>query len=96
MELQSRHGESPPIQDGHDRPGEPAHQVESSKHHPATQSYLKLIAAGFSFFYAGSNDGTIGPSLPYILQHYHLSTSLVTTMYLASSALCHVTNSLIE
>jgi len=47
--------------------------------------YLKLACAGFSFFYAGTNDGTIGPLLPYILRRYHISTGLVTVMYVLSS-----------
>ncbi|KEF62202.1 uncharacterized protein A1O9_00174 [Exophiala aquamarina CBS 119918] len=43
--------------------------------------YLKLACAGFSFFYAGTNDGTIGPLLPYILRRYNISTGLVTVTY---------------
>jgi hypothetical protein len=48
---------------------------------PKTQAHLQLICAGFSFFYAGTNDGTTGPLLPYILQGYHISTSLITVMW---------------
>lgn len=47
----------------------------------APRPYLKLVCAGFSFFYAGTNDGTIGPLLPYILRRYNISTGLVTVMY---------------
>jgi hypothetical protein len=47
---------------------------------PKTQAYLQLICAGFSFLYAGTNDGTTGPLLPYMLQEYHISTSLITVM----------------
>lgn len=50
---------------------------------PITHPYLKLFCAGFSFFYAGTNDGTTGPLLPYMLQTYHVSTGLVTVMYLS-------------
>ncbi|KAK5049400.1 hypothetical protein LTR84_004329 [Exophiala bonariae] len=46
-----------------------------------TRPYVKLACAGFSFFYAGTNDGTIGPLLPYILRRYNVSTGLVTVIY---------------
>ena len=42
---------------------------------------LKLICADFSFFYAGTNDGTIGPLLPYILRRYKVDSALATVMF---------------
>jgi hypothetical protein len=52
----------------------------------ADRPYLKLACAGFSFFYAGTNDGTLGPLLPYILRRYNISTGLVTVMYAHASS----------
>ena len=45
------------------------------------RSMLKLICADFSFFYAGTNDGTIGPLLPYILRRYKVDSALATVMF---------------
>jgi fucose permease len=41
---------------------------------------LKLLSAGLSFFVAGTNDGSMGPLLPHILQDYHIGTSLVAIL----------------
>ncbi|KAH2513530.1 hypothetical protein KXW70_006957 [Aspergillus fumigatus] len=43
--------------------------------------YLKLVSAGFSFFVAGINDGSLGPLIPYIRQAYHIDTNLVAVVY---------------
>ncbi|KIW61817.1 hypothetical protein PV05_01897 [Exophiala xenobiotica] len=50
------------------------------------RSMLKLICAGFSFFYAGTNDGTIGPLLPYILRRYKVDSALATVIYVGTFA----------
>lgn len=42
---------------------------------------LKLSSAGFSFFVAGTNDGSMGALLPYMLQDYHIGTSFIALMY---------------
>lgn len=42
---------------------------------------LKLLSAGFSFFVAGTNDGSMGPLLPYILKDYRITTSFVAILY---------------
>ncbi|KAK6376328.1 hypothetical protein LTS17_006923 [Exophiala oligosperma] len=47
---------------------------------------LKLVCAGFSFFYAGTNDGTVGPLIPYMLRRYHVSTGLITVIYVGAFA----------
>lgn len=39
---------------------------------------LKLVAAGFSFFVSGINDGSIGPLIPYIIREYNLTTAVVS------------------
>lgn len=48
---------------------------------------LKLFSAGFSFFVAGTNDGSMGALLPYMLEYYGIDTSLVAVMYINS---CYV------
>jgi hypothetical protein len=41
---------------------------------------LKLFSAGFSFFVAGTNDGSIGALMPYILSSYHIGTSFIAIL----------------
>lgn len=48
---------------------------------------LKLLSAGFSFFVAGTNDGSMGPLLPYMLQYYAIDTSLIALMFVNSNAI---------
>ena len=42
---------------------------------------LRLIAAGYSFFCAGVNDGSLGPLIPYLLRSYGISTNFVSIVY---------------
>ncbi|EXJ63562.1 uncharacterized protein A1O5_11323 [Cladophialophora psammophila CBS 110553] len=87
MELQSRHhGVSPTVDIDCSNPPPSDRQGELSGEQATTRSYLKLICAGFSFFYAGTNDGTTGPLLPYMLQRYNISTGLITVIYVANFA----------
>lgn len=46
--------------------------------------YSKLFSAGFSFFVAGTNDGSLGALLPYILSTYHIGTSFIAILYLTT------------
>jgi hypothetical protein len=48
--------------------------------------YLKLISAGFSFFVAGINDGSLGSLIPYIRQGYHINTNLIAVVYVLISS----------
>jgi hypothetical protein len=41
---------------------------------------VKLLSAGYSFFVAGTNDGSMGALLPYMLQYYEINTSLIALM----------------
>lgn len=41
---------------------------------------FKLVVAGFSFFCAGVNDGTLGPLIPYILKTFGIGTGDVAIM----------------
>ena len=41
----------------------------------------RILSAGFSFFVAGINDGSIGALLPYMLRQYEISNAIVSAMY---------------
>lgn len=45
---------------------------------------LKLMAAGFSFFVSGTNDGSIGALIPYVLRDHDLTTAVASIVYGAS------------
>ncbi|KAF5710645.1 bypass of stop codon 6 [Fusarium mundagurra] len=55
---------------------EPPH---SSK--PSTSELLKILSAGFSFFVAGVNDGSIGALVPHIIRDYNVTTAIVSSVY---------------
>ena len=39
---------------------------------------MRLICAGYSFFCAGVNDGSLGPIIPYLLSSYNINTNFVS------------------
>ena len=41
---------------------------------------LKLLSSGFSFFVAGTLDGSLGPLVPYVLMTYDIGTSFISIM----------------
>ncbi|PMD23196.1 MFS general substrate transporter [Hyaloscypha hepaticicola] len=45
---------------------------------------LKLLSCGFSFFVAGTMDGSLGPLIPYMLRSYNVGTSFISIIYAAS------------
>jgi fucose permease len=45
---------------------------------------LQLLSCGFSFFVAGTNDGSLGALIPYIISTYQTSTSLIALLYLTT------------
>ncbi|KAH6605541.1 MSF permease [Trichoderma cornu-damae] len=53
----------------------------SPEEHLSKSVYLKLISAGFSFFVAGVNDGSIGALIPYVIREFNISTAIVSTVY---------------
>ncbi|KAK3994284.1 major facilitator superfamily domain-containing protein [Cladorrhinum sp. PSN332] len=59
---------------------------EPSKASPDTATILKLFTAGFSFFVAGVNDGSIGPLIPHVIRDYEITTAIVSTLYVTSFA----------
>lgn len=53
-------------------------QVDNPQPEPQTpRLLLKLISAGFAFFVAGVNDGSLGSLIPYIREAYHIDTNMV-------------------
>lgn len=89
MELQSRRSDTRSQSNdhghghGHESDHEPHEGPETQSQKLDRRSILKLVCAGFSFFLAGTNDGTTGPLLPYMLHEYNISTGLVTVMCVA-------------
>jgi hypothetical protein len=47
---------------------------------PNTTELLKIFSAGFSFFVAGVNDGSIGALVPHIIRDYHVTTAIVSSV----------------
>lgn len=61
------------------RPVEPQPEAHVDRQ-PPSSPWLKLLVAGFSFFCAGVNDGTLGPVIPYILDSFAIGTGEVAIM----------------
>lgn len=56
-------------------------QVDDPQPEPQTpRLLLKLISAGFAFFVAGVNDGSLGSLIPYIREAYHIDTNMVSVV----------------
>lgn len=68
----SKDAESLPIE-------EPPAESATIQSEPDTP-ILKLIVAGYSFFCAGVNDGTLGPLIPYILSSFGIGTGEIAIM----------------
>ncbi|AEO60330.1 hypothetical protein MYCTH_108475 [Thermothelomyces thermophilus ATCC 42464] len=45
---------------------------------------LRSISAGFSFFVAGVNDGSMGPLVPYFMRQYEINPTIVSVLFAAS------------
>ncbi|KAE8154699.1 major facilitator superfamily domain-containing protein, partial [Aspergillus avenaceus] len=56
-------------------------QVDSPPEPQTPRLFFKLISAGFAFFVAGVNDGSLGSLIPYIREAYHIDTNLVSVVY---------------
>jgi fucose permease len=41
---------------------------------------MKFLAASFSFFVAGVNDGSIGPIIPSVIREHNISTAAISSM----------------
>ncbi|KAH8429378.1 uncharacterized protein LDX57_007042 [Aspergillus melleus] len=55
-------------------------QVEQHEEPAPPRLLLKLVSAGFAFFVAGLNDGSLGALIPYIRESYHIDTNLVSVV----------------
>lgn len=40
----------------------------------------KLCSAGFCFFVAGVNDGSVGALIPYVIREHDINTAIVSSM----------------
>jgi hypothetical protein len=56
----------------------PHTDIESSKNDRKT--YLKIVSAGFSFFVAGVNDGSLGALVPFVIRDYGINTAIVSSV----------------
>lgn len=79
LELQHRGGDLGNPEVSADIP--PTHDIQHAvvEQTPAVP-YFKLLVAGFSFFCAGINDGTLGPLIPYIIDTFHIGTGEIAIM----------------
>ena len=79
IELNTLHV-GPPLEDPTSEAPENAFSAEGPT--PLTRGIqIKLLSAGFSFFFAGTNDGSLGPLVPYTIITYNISTTFVAVMY---------------
>ncbi|KAI0005163.1 hypothetical protein F4779DRAFT_598656 [Xylariaceae sp. FL0662B] len=69
----------PTPKDAEASPAEPPPGGEIVHSEPPTP-VLKLIVAGYSFFCAGVNDGTLGPLIPYIISSFGIGTGEIAIM----------------
>ncbi|KAK8109614.1 Major facilitator superfamily domain- general substrate transporter [Apiospora kogelbergensis] len=85
LELQHRGGDLGNPEVSADIP--PTHDIQHAvvEQTPAVP-YFKLLVAGFSFFCAGINDGTLGPLIPYIIDTFHIGTGEIAIIYGATFA----------
>ncbi|OOQ82673.1 putative MFS transporter [Penicillium brasilianum] len=62
---------------------EPTIPREPEAEEPRQQKwqYPKIISAGFSFFVAGVNDGSLGSLIPYVIRSYSIDTNMVAILY---------------
>ncbi|KAM0465889.1 hypothetical protein ACHAPV_000836 [Trichoderma viride] len=44
-------------------------------------AYLRLSSISLAFFVAGTNDGSIGALIPYVIREYNVSTAIVSSVY---------------
>ena len=48
--------------------------------HLSRQAVLRIASAGYSFFVAGVNDGSLGTMIPYLIQAYGINTGIVSSV----------------
>lgn len=70
----------------------PASDVTDDSDRLTKQNIIKIVVAGFSFFFAGTNDGSLGALTPYILRSYHVGTQYVALMYVLHKSFHSLSN----
>lgn len=61
-----------------EEPVSPHTDIDSSKSEAKT--YLKIVSAGFSFFVAGVNDGSLGALVPFVIRDYGINTAIISSV----------------
>lgn len=44
------------------------------------KAVMKLASAGFCFYVAGVNDGSVGALVPYVIREYGINTAIVSSV----------------
>lgn len=44
------------------------------------KTLMKLTSAGFCFYVAGVNDGSVGALIPYVIREYGVTTAIVSSV----------------
>lgn len=57
----------------------------NSPQDPEPVPYLKIASACFCFFIGGTNIGSVGALIPYIIRDYGVSTAIVSSVYVPLS-----------
>lgn len=45
-----------------------------------SRTLLRLLSAGFSFFVAGVNDGSLGVLIPWVIRDYGINTAILSSV----------------
>lgn len=65
-------------------PGRPLGSTPPEDDPPETKldrkAIMKLASAGFCFYVAGVNDGSVGALVPYVIREYGINTAVVSSM----------------
>jgi hypothetical protein len=48
--------------------------------HIDRRTLLRLLSAGFSFFVAGVNDGSLGVLIPWVIRDYGINTAILSSV----------------
>ncbi|KAF2711060.1 MFS general substrate transporter [Pleomassaria siparia CBS 279.74] len=59
-------------------------EVTNEESGMSKKNMFKIVASGGTFFFAGSNDGSLGALTPYILRTYNVGTEWVALIYAAT------------
>jgi len=61
----------------------PEDRVELEAEYASTldkRTLLRLVSAGFSFFVAGINDGSLGVLIPWVIRDYGIDTAILSSV----------------